>query len=318
MSMYNQLFMKQPMMRKVLYSLIPIVIGAIFFFGWRTLLLMAVVTTAGILTEAAFKRKQNKKISEAVIVTSVLFTLTLPVATPFWVAIIGIVFGVAFAKEVFGGFGHNVFNPALAARTFLYVCFPEYLTVRWNITASTLPGGFTSYMTPAVDAVSRSTPLLSLRQSGITTSLQSLFVGNTSGSLGETSAALILLGAIILILTKTIDWKLMLSPIIGFVATCSILILMGVNNVPSPVFGLLSGSILFASVYFVTEPITAPKNASAKLIYGLLIGMITVLIRVFGIFVEGVMFSVLIMNSFAPIIDVAFKELKKKRQVKTA
>ncbi|KAB3529092.1 RnfABCDGE type electron transport complex subunit D [Alkaliphilus serpentinus] len=310
--------MKQLMMRKVLLSLIPIIVGAVFFFGWRTLLLMLVVTVAGILTEAIFKRRQNKKISEAVIVTSVLFSLTLPVATPFWVAIIGIIFGVAFAKEVFGGFGHNIFNPALAARTFIYVCFPEYLTVRWNIAASSFPGGFTRYITPAVDAVSGSTPLLSLRQSGIITSLQQLLFGNASGSMGETSGALILLGAIILILTKTIDWKLMLSPTVGFVATSSILTLIGVNNAPSPVFGLLSGGFLFASVYFITEPITAPKNSSAKILYGLLIGMITILIRVFGIFVEGVMFSVLIMNSFAPIIDVAFKELKKRRQVKTA
>ncbi|SCY02705.1 RnfABCDGE type electron transport complex subunit D [Alkaliphilus peptidifermentans] len=320
MPISKNIFMKQPMMRKVLYSLIPVIFGAIYFFGWRTIILMSVVVLFGFLTELIFKRKQKKPVTEAVIVSAILFTLTLPVSTPFWVAIIGIIFGIAFAKEVFGGFGHNVFNPALAGRTFLYVCFPEYLTVRWNVAADTFPGGFLQYMTPAVDTMSSSTPLTILRQTGEALPLQQLFWGNVSGSMGETSVFLILIGAVILLYTKAADWRLMVSPIIGFVGLSSILTLMGVANDPGPLFGLLSGGILFVAIFFATEPITAPKNKEAKIIYGLFIGIITLLIRVYGIFVGGAMFAVLIMNTFAPIIDIGFKNLnsRKRKQVKAA
>lgn len=312
----KKFFMRQPLMRKVLISLIPVILGAIYFFGWRSFILMIFVSMFGISTEYLFKRKSGKPVTEAVIVTSVLFTLTLPVSTPFWVAAVGIIFGVAFAKEVFGGYGFNVFNPALAARTFLYVCFPEFLTVSWNVPANGFPGGFSTYITPAVEVVSRSTPLTILRQTGQSLPLSQLFLGNVSGSLGETSALLILISAIILLATKTINWQLFASPIIGFVGMNTILYLMNPATVPTPLFGLLSGGILLVSVFFVTEPVTAPKTTPGKWIYGCLIGIITVLIRVFGIFVGGAMFAVLIMNTFVPIIDEGFKYLQATRKGK--
>ena len=315
---YRKYFMKQKLMQKLLFSLIPIILGAVYFFGWRTLVLIGVVTVFGVLTEYIFQKRLNKPVSEAVLVTCVLFTLSLPVATPFWVAVIGIIFGVAFAKEVFGGFGFNVFNPALAARTFLYVCFPEYLTVKWNVAASGFPGGFGSYITPAIDTVSQSTPLLILRQTGQAVPVEKLFWGNVSGSLGETSAILIIIAAVYLIYTKTADWQLMASSLIGFSGLNTILYFMNPNAYPNPLFSLFSGGFLFAAVFFITEPITAPKNNAAKWIYGLLIGVIAVAIRVFGIFVGGAMFAILIMNSFAPIMDAGFKYYegyKKRKQV---
>ncbi|SET62011.1 Na+-transporting NADH:ubiquinone oxidoreductase subunit B [Natronincola peptidivorans] len=312
----KRLFLKQPMMRKVIYSLIPITLGAVYFFGWRTLVLMTVVTLCGILTEYLFEKRLNKPITEAVIVTSMLFTLTLPVSTPFWVAILGIVFGVMFAKEVFGGFGRNVFNPALVGRTFLYVCFPEYLTARWNLVASGFPGGFASYMTPAMDSITKATPLAALNQNADIFSIHQLFLGGVSGSSGETSALLILIAAIYLVYTKTADWQLMASPIIGFVALSSLLQLLNVPGVANPTYALFSGGFIFLSIFFVTEPITAPKTDEAKWIYGLLIGMITVAIRTFGIFVGGAAFAVLIMNTFVPIMDEGIKYMKSnKRQV---
>ncbi len=314
----NILFMKQPIMRKVLFSLFPIILGSIYFFGWRSLSLMMVVTCFGILTEYIFKRKQNKPVTEAVLVTCVLFTLTLPVSMPYWVAIVGIIFGVAFAKEVFGGYGYNVFNPALVARTFLYICFPEYLTVSWNTVSSGFPGGFIHYITPTIETVSQATPLMMLQQTGQTIPLLNLFLGSTAGSLGETSALLIILTAIVLIITKTIDWQLVASPIIGFIGMATITYLFVPTKAPSPLYGLLSGGFLLLSVYFVTEPITSPKTNEGKWIYGLFIGIITVLIRVFGVFVGGAMFAVLIMNTFVPIMDAGIKHLKsmkKRKQV---
>ncbi len=315
-STVKKFFMKQPLMRKVLLSLIPVILGAIFFFGWRTLVLMAIITFFGIATEYLFKRKSHKPVTEAVIVTSVLFTLTLPISTPLWVGAVGIIFGVAFAKEVFGGYGFNVFNPALAGRTFLYVCFPEFLTVHWNVASNSFPGGFIAYMTPTIEAISGATPLTLLRQTGEVLPLRQLFLGNVSGSMGETSGLLILIAAIILLTTKTIDWKLLAAPIIGFVAMGSLLHLVSPDTVPGPLYGLFSGGFLLVSVFFVTEPVTAPKTTAAKWIYGLLIGIITILIRTFGIFVGGAMFAVLIMNTFVPIMDEGIKYLRSVRRRK--
>ncbi|RQD70037.1 MAG: RnfABCDGE type electron transport complex subunit D [Tindallia sp. MSAO_Bac2] len=308
------LFQRQPIMRNVLISLIPLTIGAVYLFGLRVLTLMMVVTAAGTATEYIFVKKRNKKVTEAVLVTSVLFTLSLPVATPYWVAIVGIVFGVLFAKEAFGGFGRNVFNPALAGRMFLYVSFPEYLTASWNHSASGFPGGFIQYITPALDTVSESTPMPAFRSAGELLTANEVLWGYTSGSMGETSAILIALGAIFLITRKAADWRLMASSLGGFVVMHGILSVLGVSSVPNPAYGLLTGGFLFTSIYFVTEPTTAPKTIPAKWTYGILIGVITVVIRHFGIFVEGAAFSVLIMNTFVPIMDEGVKSIKAARK----
>lgn len=309
MAKQKSFFMKQAMMRKVLFATIPILIGATYFFGLRTLTLTAVVTLTAIITEYLFKRKDGKPVSEAVIVSAVLFTLALPVATPYWVAMVGIIFGIVFAKEVFGGFGRNVFNPAIAGRTFIYVSFPEYLTARWNVASQSFPGGFTKYMTDSLDTISGSTPLVQ-GATGEGLALSDLIIGNVSGSLGETSVILILVAAVYLLATKTADWKLMVAPMVGFMTLSIIFYLVGMEGVPDPIFGLTSGSMLFLSVFFVTEPISAPKTTEAKWIYGILIGFVAMIIRTFGIFIAGGMFALLIMNTFAPILDVAVNELK--------
>jgi Na+-transporting NADH:ubiquinone oxidoreductase subunit B len=315
MAKQKSFFMKQAMMRKVLFATIPILIGATYFFGLRTLTLTAVVTLTAIITEYIFKRRDGKPVTEAVIVSAVLFTLALPVATPYWVAIVGIIFGIVFAKEVFGGFGRNVFNPAIAGRTFIYVSFPEYLTASWNLPFESFPGGFTRYINDSIDTVSGSTPLA---QGGFGEglSLTDLIVGNVSGSLGETSVILIVLAAVYLLATKTADWKLMVSPLVGFMGLYTVFYFMGIDGVPDPLFGLTSGSMLFLSVFFVTEPITAPKTTEAKWIYGILIGCVAMIIRTYGIFIAGGMFALLIMNTFSPILDEAVKELKKPKAEK--
>ena len=315
MAKQKSFFMKQAMMRKVLYATIPVLIGATYFFGLRTLLLTTVITLTAIITEYLFKRKDGKPVSEAVLVSGVLFSLTLPVSTPYWVGMVGIIFGIVFAKEVFGGFGRNVFNPAIAGRTFVYVSFPEFLTNQWNVASQSFPGGFTKYMTAPIDSVSGATPLV-YAASAEGPRLTELIIGNVSGSLGETSIILIAVAAVYLLVTKTADWKLMAAPLVGFITLNSIFYMTGVEGVPSPEFGLASGSILFLSVFFVTEPITAPKTTEAKWIYGILVGCVAMIIRTFGIFIAGGMFALLIMNTFSPILDVAVKELKKPKAEK--
>jgi len=306
-------FQRQPIMRKVLISLIPVGLGAIYLFGIRMLVLLAVVTAAGVATEYIFAKKRNAKVTEAVLVTSVLFTLSLPVATPFWVAVVGIVFGVLFAKEVFGGFGRNVFNPAIVGRTFIFISFPEFLTASWSEAFTRFPGGFVRYMAPPLDTLSQATPL-AMARSGEFLPLSQVVWGNTFGSMGETSVVLLLLGGAFLIMKKAADWKLMVAPMLGFAAFAWLLRLSGVAGVPHPLYGMFTGAFFFLCIYFVTEPTTAPKTVPAKWVYGILIGIITVLIRYFGIFVEGASFALLIMNTFVPIMDEGVKFIKSQRK----
>lgn len=307
-------FMKQPMMRKVLYALTPIVLASIYFYGLRVLTLLIVISFFGALSEWLFVRKTTKKITEAVFVTAILFTLTLPPSTPYFIGIIGIVFGVIFGKMVFGGFGKNPFNPALVGRAFIYVNFPKFLTVQWNEPASGLLGGFTKYMTPTVDAVSSATPMMLYRSSGETLPLAKAFLGNISGSIGETSALLIILAGLYLIYTKTAAKETIISVLLGFLGMNSLLYLLGFAEVPPPLYGLITGGILFGAVFMATDPISSPKTFEGKIVYGLLIGIVTVIIRGFALFSGGFMFAVLIGNTFAPIIDEAVKGIKSLRK----
>lgn len=305
-------FTKQPMMRKVLISLIPIVAASVYLFGWRSLALIAVSVAAGLAAEWAFKRKGNKPVSEAVFVSAVLYALTLPPRTPFWVAALGIAFGIVFAKEVFGGFGRNVFNPALVGRAFVYVNFPAFLTIQWTQPFSGFPGGFAGWLGAPADALSTATPMLAYRATGAAEALQGLLVGNVSGSLGETSALLILAAAAYLIYTKTASWEIMAAVVLGFLASDTAFHFMGFSRVPDPLVGLLSGGLLFGTVFMATDPISSPKTLYGKWIYGALIGLLTVIIRGFALFAGGMMFAILIANTFVPILDEVVKSLQKK------
>jgi len=309
-------FMKQPMMRKVLYALAPIILASVYFFGWRSLLLILVSILFGTLAEWTFKRNSKKPVTEAVFVTAVLYSLTLPPATPFWVAAVGIIFGVVFGKEAFGGFGRNVFNPALVGRAFVYVSFPKFLTTEWNMPATGLLGGFGTYLTPPVDALSTATPLITFRSTGQLAEYFDIAFGSVSGSLGETSAILIILAGIYLIYTKTASKETMGGVLLGYLAMSTAFFTMGVSQVPHPLFGLFSGGLLFGTVFMATDPISSPKTNEAKWIYGILIGAVTVIIRGFALFAGGIMFAILIGNTFAPILDELVKYLKSRKSAK--
>lgn len=310
-------FMKQPMMRKVLYSLVPIQIASIYFFGWRSLAITIVSLVAGVFAEWLFKRSAKKPVTEAVWVSAVLYAMTLPPATPYWIAAVGMIFGIIFGKEVFGGFGKNVFNPALVGRAFVYVCFPLELATTWSYNLSGQNGGFGgffAYASPLVDTVTTATPMLLFRSEGQYETWLSLLLGTVSGSLGETSALLILLAAAYLVYTKTADWINIVSTLIGFMLCNSLFYALGVPSVPNPLLGLVSGGILFGAVFMATDPISSPKTKEAKWIYGLLIGGLTVVIRGFTLFAGGVMFAILIANTFGPLLDEIVKGLKKTKK----
>ena len=315
------MFQKQPMMRKVLYSLIPIFIFSVLLYGWRSLAIIVTVFVFGFFAEYVFTKPKGGKVSEAVLVSCALFALSMPPAVPLWIAAIGIVFGVIFAKNVFGGFGRNVFNPAIAGRIFVYVAFPDGM--QRSFLPPWHPGipwrfGFET----SVDAATAATPLMEMKE-GVNPDLIDLITGFRMGALGESAVVLILLAGIFLIWTKTANWKLMLSTLLSFAAVTAAL--WAANVSPSgggapfpPIESLLSGSLLFITVFMVTDPVSAPKKPGSQWAYGILIGGVSAAIRIFSLFPEGVSFGVLIGNTFAGLLDEWFPAAKKKQAKKAA
>lgn len=315
----KSLLQRQKPMQRVKYSLLPLVLLSIWFYGWRALLMQAVILLTGMVAEYLIMRTiqgDKTKITEAVHVTCILYTLSLPPTLPVWMAVVGIVFGVVFAKGVFGGFGRNIFNPALVARCFVYITFPAQMTLGWAKPMLTLPGGFARFA-PDVDALTSSTPIILLNKTGEATPYLDLFLGNISGSMGETSVVLILAAAVYLTVTKTASWKIIVSTVSSFLVFSALFHYTGLA-VPDPLFAVLSGGFLFAAVFMATDPVSAPKDETTKIIYGVLIGGITFVIRRYSLFTEGVMFAVLIANMFVPLMERTVLAEKAKRKAKLA
>lgn len=309
----KKLFLIQPMMMKVVYGLMPCLIGSVYFFGFRALVVFAIVLVFGIAAEGAFTYPKGKPVSSAVFVTSLIFALSLPPTIPYWMAVVGIVFGVVFGKMVFGGFGHNVYNPAMVGRCFIYIAFPLALTNDWIQPFAAGIGGFTGWLPQApVDTVTMATPLEMLKAGG-ELPVSRLFWGNIGGCFGETSALLILLGGLFIIFTKAAPWRMALSCLLGGFGMTLALNAAGVAGVPNPVTFLLAGSFLFGSFFVVTEPVSGPKTRLGQWIYGALIGILIIILRKYSNFSEGVMFAVLFMNTFVSIMDTAIKSSKKKQ-----
>lgn len=308
----KKFLLMQPMMIRVCYGLIPCIVASVYFFGFRSLILTALVLVFGIATEGSFTLRQGEPITSAAIVSSLILALSLPPTTPFWIAVIGIVFGIVFGKMVFGGFGHNVFNPAMVGRCFIYIAFPIAMTNRWVEPVGGKYGGFSTWF-PPVDALTTATPLEVLSK-GMDFPLAKLFMGNISGSLGETCAGLILLGGIYIIIKRSAPWRLTVSCLLGGVSLSFVLRYAGISSVPSLLDSLLSGSFLFGAFFVVTEPISGPKTETGQWIYGFMIGGLTIILRRYSNFSEGMMFAVLFMNMFVPVMDMAVKEWKSHRK----
>jgi len=288
-------FQKQPLMRRVLYSLVPVYLFAFILYGSRLLWLSLFVFTTGILTEYVMERQKGKAVTESVLVTCSLLSLSLPPLTPWWVAIVASFFAVFFAKEVYGGFGRNIFNPAIVGRLFVYITFPIAMTTNWLL--------------PRTDTVTSATPLDLLR-AGSTVDLKDLFFGVRPGAMGESSVLLIVAAAVYLVLTKTASFRIILSTFTS--AAVLSFLLEQFANAPSTVAMLFSGSLLFVTVFMATDPVSAPKKASSQWLYGVIIGVCTVLIRTYSLFSEGTSFGVLMGNTFASLLD----EVLSKKKVK--
>jgi Na+-transporting NADH:ubiquinone oxidoreductase subunit B len=311
----NKLFLKQKPMLRVCYALIPLVLASVYLFGWRSLALAVLILLCGIITEALFTFPRGKPVTSAVFVTGLIFTLSLPPTIPFWMAVIGIVAGVALGKMVFGGFGQNVFNPAMVGRCFIYITFPLQMTNRWVEPFWGGLGGLTKW-SASLDALTQATPLELLHQ-GDSMPWQDLLLGRTSGSIGEMSAILILLGGLYIVVKKAASWRLVSSCLLGGIVSSGLLRLAGFNQIPDPLTMLLAGSFLFGAFFVVTEPVSGAKTKTGQWIYGAMIGVLIVVLRGFSNFSEGVMFSILILNAFVPILDQTVQQIQAKKKAKT-
>ena len=271
----------------VIVSLIPLAVYGGMLFGLPAILNIAVSTLSCVVFEFLIQKlfKRPVRINDlSAVVTGLLLALTLPPALPLWMTGLGAFFAIVIAKEFFGGIGSNVFNPALVGRAFLFTSFPAAMGSHW--------------LEPATDAVSSATVLTQIKEgsaSFLPGDYLQFFMGNRAGCIGETSAALILLAAIFLLVTKIIDWRAPLTMIV-FAAVPTFL--AGGDIVAS----VLTGGLLFGAVFMVTDYTTVPPTSYGRLIFGAGCGLITFLIRKFGGYPEGVMFSILIMNALTPFL----------------
>lgn len=301
---------KQPVMRKVLYALTPIAAFSVYLYGPRALAVLAVSVGVGFLVEYLFEKKKGGKVSEAVFVTGTLFALSMPPAVPLWIVAVGVAFAVFMAKEVYGGFGRNIFNPAIAGRLFVYISFAGVLGASFYPAGSFGAAAGSLFGRP--DAVTTVTPLAALG-AGESVPIMNLLLGLRSGSLGESSALLIALAAVYLVWTKAAQWRLIAATLLGGGAVAAALILGGVSRA-LPIEALLAGSFLYVSVFMSTDPVSAPKKPRAQWLYGLLIGAVIVVIRTFSLFPEGTSFAILIGNTFASLFDKLVTEAAKRKE----
>ncbi len=279
-------------MSDVLIALLPASAASVWFFGLRALLLIAVCILTAVGWEWVSRRlmKRDDTIGDlSAVVTGLLLALNLPVTIPLWISIVGTFLAIVVIKQLFGGIGQNFMNPALGARAILVVAYGQAMT------AWVAPGG-------GVDAVSVATPLMAMREGGALPSYLDLFLGRIGGSLGETSAAAILLGFIWLLARRVISWEI---PVLFCGTTALLTWFLGTGGLftGDPLRHLLSGGLLLGAVFMATDYSTSPVSNRGKWIYAVGCGLLTAVFRLFTSMPEGVSFAIILMNSLTPLLD---------------
>lgn len=276
----------------VVAALIPSIVAAITFFGWMQIFIIITAVVFAVGTEAAIQSIRKKKVTwfdGSAALTGLLLALTLPPNFSLSATAIGSVVAIGLGKQIFGGLGYNIFNPALVGRAFLQAAFPVQITtwVKPNF---------------AVDSVTSATPLAAFKFDKIFTDTVPMAIGNVGGSLGETSAIAVLVGGILLISVRIVNWRIPLSMIIGMILFGGLFWFINPQN-PSPVFHIFAGSFLFGAMFMATDWVTSPITNKGMWIFGLGISLVLVVIRIYGGLPEGVMYSILFMNGFVPLIN---------------
>ena len=274
----------QSIMRDVLIALMPALVAAVLHYGMRSLVVTAVCVVFACLSEYVMQKACNKPVTVSDLsaaVTGVILAFNLPVGIPLWIAAFGSIAAIAFVKQLFGGLGQNFANPAITGRVILLVSFA---------------GKMTDWTTGYPDAVAGATPLASLAAGSELPSKLDLFLGNIGGCLGETSKLALLIGFAYLLVRRVISWH---TPV-AFVGTVFVLTaLLGQD----PIYHVLSGGLMLGAIFMATDYATTPSNSKGRLVFGIGCGVLTVLIRVFGSYPEGVSFAILLMNIMTPHIE---------------
>lgn len=293
-------------MRDVVIALIPTTLVGIGNFGARALLVILTTCVSAVLAEYIWQRCMKQPITTSdysALLTGLLLALNLPATLPLWMCVLGGVFAIIIVKQLFGGLGQNFMNPALGARCFLMLSFSSAMTNNFLIPkGNAVWGGYQA----TLDAVSSATPLMQVKEAAnqgeLATTLKDMFLGTTWGTIGETSALAILIGGIYLIAKKIIDWKIPVIYILTFVVFNFLYSWTPGAYVPIS-YELVGGGLMLGAFFMATDYVTSPITDKGKVIYAVLLGLLTGLFRFFGESAEGVSFAIIIGNLFVPLIE---------------
>ena len=295
----------------VVATLVPVMAASLYFFGLGALLVVASTTLGAMGLEAGVRLGTHKPVTlgdGSAAITGILLGLALPAGFPLWMAVVGGAFAIGFGKLIFGGLGQNVFNPALLGRAFLQAAYPTAITTWPKVSqgwATVYASNFAwPFMHPQSDAITAATPLGMMKFEHAGTQTWPLMIGSTGGSLGETAGILIILCGAYLAWRGYLNWRIPLA-VLATVAVFSALLHLAVARYPSAPFMLFSGGLILGAVYMATDMVTSPMTHRGAWIFGAGIGVLVVLIRIWGGLPEGVMYAILIMNAFAPFINRA-------------
>lgn len=276
-------------MLDVIIALIPALIGAIYFFGMNALKLILISVAASVVFEFIIQKlfKRDVTINDySAAVTGILIAFNLPASAPWWIPILASMFAIIVVKQFFGGLGQNFMNPALGARAFLLASWPNIMS---------------NYTLPGTDAVTGATPLSIMKYGGSGTlpTMMDMFVGNIGGSIGETSAILLLIGGLYLIIRKVINWKI---PVVYIATTVIMLLILGVET-SELLYHVLGGGLILGAFFMLTDYSSTPVTPWGQIIVGIGAGILTALIRIKGGFPEGVSYAILLMNLVTPLVE---------------
>ena len=278
----------QKVMLEVIIALLPATIAGVIIFGLKALLVIGVCIGVSVLCELLFNKlvKKDMTITDlSAVVTGLILALNLPADAPLWQAAVGSVFAIVIVKAIFGGIGKNVVNPAASARVFMLVAFS-------SLTKASFPVNY--------DAVSSATPLVDLA-AGKTPDLLTVFLGNTGGAIGETCTLALLIGGIYLLIRKIITWHIPVS----FIGTVFLFTLAVKGDPMEALLWIISGGLFIGAIFMATDYVTSPATPKGKIIFGIGAGLLTTIIRFWGVYPEGVSFAILIMNILNPFVEKA-------------
>jgi len=299
-------------MRNVVYALLPVTVFSIYCYGLVAVAVLLTAVLSCLATEYVLARKIHNTMTLgdwSVVITGLIYGLTLPPSLPLWMVCVGGVISVSLGKFLFGGLGSNLFNPALVGRLFLQSAFPVSMTTWWpaflghrftSLPASTVTLPF---IAPVYDVQTGATPLAHLKFDGVTTDVLDLFFGFTHGSLGESSALLILLGGVYLVMRNMMNWRIPLGVFLVVIVVSAVFKLMGSQLYGQPLVMLFSGGLMLGAVFMATDMVASPVTNMGCFVYGTFIGAMIMVMRYWGGMPESVMYAILLGNAVSPLID---------------